>query len=855
MNKNDATILDAATEEESAALLKTKYAMTPIATAVVAALSPANPAIAQDADDEDFAIEEIIVTATKRAIALQDVPQSILAFSQDDIEKMLMRSMEDVTRASPSVTLTGYMPGKNIITMRGLATAATDWRTESRVAVYLDEQPVTSISNQLDFRAVDIERIEILPGPQGTLLGASSQSGAMRYITNKPNFDGVSGNVTASISETSGGDPSYNMEGVYNFPVVEDKLAVRVVGYQSRDGGWVDNVVAPTPANQPSWITGRADNSEFAKDNQNTHQVAGGRIAALWKINDEWQGDFSVIGQKSKSDGTWASDDALGDYKTARFYDEWRDDDWWQVSATFTGDLGFAQFTSTTSYFERDTAYEFDNIMYNQWQTAYYGIYIGGWGQRYHWEYEWGHIYNEARQERFAQEFRLMSTGESKLQWMVGAFYEDVYDTWLYGSVLPNMTETIGWYYANWWSCYYAALPNGENWNCPLPDTDVAYVNNYKHWIKQSAVFGELDYSLTDELVFTLGARWFQFDDEKWQNYEAPAGMIPVLTYAADWYQSDYTSSGKDDGTLFKASLKYTLNDDVMVYFTRSEGFRLGGTNAVKAVNTGRVPQKYDPDTLTNYELGMKSEWFDNRLQLNVAAYKMIYDDAQVYASPPLTAADQRTPWWLDGYFNLGKADLKGLEINGSWNVSRNFGVNFSATFADSEFKEDQWLDPTQADTADPYFEAGEKMPNSPKNKMSIGLDYTFSRFMDLNADLYLRYDWFYSGSVYRQPGNSQVWSSWDPQADPSTSPPDVKIPSWETSNLQAALFFENDLTLTLFVRNVWGDTATSYVSNYAWWYSKYNPYIGFDNPTNIGVMERTLQKPRTITLQLSKKF
>ena len=138
---------------------------------------------------------------------------------------------------------------------------------------------------------------------------------------------------------------------------------------------------------------------------------------------------------------------------------------------------------------------------------------------------------------------------------------------------------------------------------------------------------------------------------------------------------------------------------------------------------------------------------------------------------------------------------------------------------------------------------------------MSVGLDYTFPRFMDLNADLYLRYDWFYSGSVYRQPGNSQTWSSWDPQADPSTTPPDVKIPSWETSNLQAALNFENDLTLTLFVRNVWGDTATSYVSNYLWWYSKYNPYIGLDNPMNIGVMERTLQKPRTITLLLSKKF
>ena len=697
MNKNDATTLHAAVEEEFPAPSKTKYAMTPIATAVVAALSPANPAIAQDADDGDFAIEEIIVTATKREVALQDVPQSIQAFSQADIEKMVMKSMEDYTRAAPSATLTASQPGKNILTMRGIATSSEEWRTESRVAIYLDEQPITSISNQPDVRMVDIERIEILPGPQGTLLGSSSMSGAMRIITNKPNFDGFGGQFQTTLAATDGGDPSFDLNGVVNIPVVEDKLAVRVVGYSARDGGYVDNVLAETLSGVPGAITGRVDNRDVAKDNQNTYFIQGGRIAALWKINDDWTSDFGYIAQKSESRGTWMSDEALGDYKVARFYDEWRDDDWWQVSATFTGDLGFAQFMSTTSYFERDTAYEFDNQYYNQWQTAYYGIMWGEdvvanyaayypnytpWGayfaMRYHWEYEFGHVFNEAEQTRFAQEFRLTSTGDSKLQWMAGAFYDDVYDTWLYGALIPNLTETIGWQWANYWSCYYAAFEFGENWNCPIPDTDITYINNYKKWIEQTAVFGELDYSLTDDLVASFGARWFRYDREEWQDYQAPAGMIPIGTYARDYYRSDFGAEGSDSDTLLKFSMKYTLNDDAMVYFTRSEGFRLGGQNAPKAVATGLVPPTYESDSLTNYELGLKSEWMDNRLQLNMAVFKIEYEGIQINTRPPSTDLGS-TPWWLRGTFNAGKAENTGIELNGSFLVTRNFKLEWSA--------------------------------------------------------------------------------------------------------------------------------------------------------------------------------
>lgn len=818
--------------------------LTPVSAAVIAALNPHNPALAQD-NDESRGIEEIIVTATRRSIPLQDVPQSIQAFSQEDIEKMVMKNMEDYTRAAPSTTLTASQPGKNILTMRGISTNTEEWRTESRVAVYLDEQPITSISNQPDVRMVDIQRIEILPGPQGTLLGSSSMSGALRIITNKPELDEFSGQVQGTIASTQGGDPSYDLNGVINIPLADDKLAMRIVAYAAEDGGYVDNVLSQTLSGVPGAYSGIVDNSAIAKNDQNTYATQGGRVSALWKINDKWTADLGGIIQSSQSDGTWLSDTSLGDYKVARFYDEWRDDDWWQVSATFTGDLGFAQLSSTTSYFERDTAYEFDNQYYNQWQTAYYGVYWGVnngyyFALRYHWEYEFGHIFNEARQTRFAQEFRLTSTSDSKFQWMAGAFYDDVYDTWLYGAVIPHLTDTIGWYQANYLACYYAAQPNGENWNCPIPDTDVAYVNNYKKWIKQTAVFGEFDYSLTDRLVANVGIRWFRYDRDEYQLYEAPKGMIPVGTYGRDFYAPDFTSTGSDEDTLFKFSIKYDLTDDAMLYFTRSEGFRLGGQNSPKAVATGLVPITYISDTLTNYELGLKSEWFDRRVQVNLAAFKIDYDNIQINARP--TSATGTTPWWLRGTFNAGTAENIGFEMNGSWLMTDNLKFEWSVYKADAKFTETVYLDPDDAinDPDNWWFLKDTRMPQSPRLKYRAAVEYTVPHAFGLNSDLYLRYDTSYQGETFRRP------QGWD-----SESATDEIVPSWTTANFQAGLEFENDLSIALFVRNVWGETGSNYVG-------AYRDYLQTGIPGNtagLQVQESTLQRPRTISLQLTKKF
>jgi outer membrane receptor protein involved in Fe transport len=800
------------------------HTLTPLATAVFGALYPGASTLAQSSEEtESDGIEEIIVTATKREISLQDVPQSIIAFSNADIEKMVFKNMEDYMKAIPSASLVNSMPGRNSLSMRGISTGSAEYRTDSQVAVYLDEQPVTSISQQPEVRMVDIARIESLPGPQGTLFGSSSQSGTLRIITNKPNHGGFSGQVDTLVATTDGGDESFDVSGHLNIPLVEDKLALRIVGFVSHDGGYVDNVVGPTISGLPGTYGSPGDNSAVARENQNEYDMNGGRIAALWNISDRWSADISYILQNSDADGTWESDPFLGDYKITRFFEEYRNDDWWQASVTFKGDLGFAEFVSTTSYFERDSSYEWDNMQYNQWQTSYYGIYNAF--APYDFEYEFGSIFNVQWQERTAQEFRLTSPGDSKLQWMVGAFYDDVYDAWEYGAWMPNLTQTNGWEAANYYACYYNAL--GYDVACPLPPSIKTYVNNYSKTIKQTAVFGELTYNLTDAWSVTAGMRWFEYDRSDHQVYQAPAGFPPVGSYGAG--EGVYDSEGKDSDTVLKFSTQYNLTDDRMVYFTYSEGFRLGGNNSPKAVATGSIPETYGSDALKNYELGLKSEWLENRLQLNVSLFTMRWSDIQLNASVD-------GPWWLRGTFNGETGESKGVEIYAEWQATDNLSLQGNAFFSKSEYTKDTF-DPS----GDLYLQDGQPMPNSPEEKFWLAAEYTIPDIGNLNSDLWFRYDTSYQAET------------WDNLTAAVDNDPEGIIPSWTTSNLQVGMDFESGWELSVMARNIWNDTGINSLiySTYASdWFEllQGEPEPRFRN-------ERTLQRPRTISLNVRKRF
>ncbi len=221
--------------------------ITPLAAAIFAVLYPASAALAQQTPPPATAtrLEPVTVTATRRNENLQDVGQSVTAISTEAIEKHALQGLSDVVGALPSVNIVSGRPGRDAIVMRGVSTGSEEFRTDSQVAVYLDDQPMTTISTQVDMRLIDIARIESLPGPQGTLFGSSSQTGTIRYITNKPEPSGFSSQLDAEVGTTKGGEESYDISGHVNIPVT-DTLAIRAVGYYSIEGGYVDNVLGLT---------------------------------------------------------------------------------------------------------------------------------------------------------------------------------------------------------------------------------------------------------------------------------------------------------------------------------------------------------------------------------------------------------------------------------------------------------------------------------------------------------------------------------------------------------------------------------------------------------------------------------
>ena len=260
------------------------------------------------------------------------------------------------------------MPGRNSIFMRGISTGSAEYYTDSQVSIYLDDQPLTSVSQQVDIWPIDIERIESLPGPQGTLFGSSSQSGTLRYITNKPDVEGYSSQLDLEVGTIKGGEETYDVSGHLNIPV-NDNFAVRVVGFYSDDGRLGRQCARRGPR-------GHSDNSDVVEDDWNEYEAYGGRIAARWLISPKWESTLSLISQYSYTDGSWDSDPALGDYKITRFFKEWREDDWYQASLNVKGDLGFAELSMTASYFDRNIDYEWDDMTYDQWRTQYYGVYL-----------------------------------------------------------------------------------------------------------------------------------------------------------------------------------------------------------------------------------------------------------------------------------------------------------------------------------------------------------------------------------------------------------------------------------------------------------------------------------------------
>ncbi|MEE4174554.1 MAG: TonB-dependent receptor [Xanthomonadales bacterium] len=795
---------------------KVEYGKTTLTTAIAAALTPAGQALAQDQDaDEDRMLEEVIVTATLREASMQDLPQSLQAFTTEDIVRNAFVSFTDVANAIPSLTLIADQPGRNSVKFRGISTGTGEYYTASTSSIYFDETPLTFNSQQLWPAMVDIQRVESLPGPQGTLFGASALAGTVRVVTNKPDPTNWAGEVFGEYFATDGGDPSYNVNGWLNVPLIQDTLAARFVAHTRTDGGWIDNVFGETYVQPDARFRSPGNNAAIVEDNYNEYSLTGGRASLLWNVTDNWAATVALIAEDNSSEGAWGDDTNLPDDQHALFHKENRDDEWWNASLLIEGDFGFATLTSSTTFLDREITYEFDNMIYEQWKDSYFGAYY----DLYNSEYTYGFLFNDQTQDRFSQELRLTSTTDSRFQWMIGGFYEEINDKWLYGAVNDDLMDTVMWYYANYLAYYYNYA--GYDVTFPLAPTNLGYSQRLDRTNEQLAFFGEATFEITEKWWITGGARWFQFKQDYFEQNQFPEGLPPAGSYDTNGV---VTSVSDEDDVVYKFSTQYFFNDDIMAYFLFSQGFRLGGENSERAANTGQVPPTFAPDFLDNWELGAKMTFLDGRMQLNVVGFLLDWRDRQF----SISNFEDNGAWWLRGTENGGDTETTGVEISLDWQITDNLLVTGSLTTLDAEISEEIRLaDGTELDPGDP-------LPNSPELSYFLAVDYTFP-FELFGGELWTRVDYAYGDEWY------------DSTFTAAERDPEGLIDDWSNTNLQLGLSLPNNWTLTAFVRNLTNERRVNGRQNNAY----ASDWFGTPNYRTI----EFIQRPRHYGLSVRKGF
>ncbi|AFV85417.1 TonB-dependent receptor [Alteromonas mediterranea] len=528
---------------------------TQLSCAIVAAL--ASTSLAAQDTGAPAKLETIEVTATKRSESIQDVPVAVSALDGKALENLGIDNFQDYVEFLPNVVFQGTGPGQNEIYIRGAATTQSSITLSSvqalqpSVAFYLDEMPVSMAGRNLDIFATDVERVEVLPGPQGTLFGASSQAGTVRLITNKPDHSGFSAGFDTSISTTKGGDMSNTVEAYFNVTPT-DNLALRVAAYNESQGGWIDNIendpnnggyigsavvidrisggalqaqgIDPADMDTRREINGfnRSEaavvtprNSEHVEDNFNDAVYSGARFGLSYIINEDWDLLVQHTEQTLDTEGVFAYDPTVeGESSAIRFQSDENSDEFGLTTWTLNGRLEKLDVVYTGGYLDR----EIDTL------TDYTGYTNGGLFSAYYvcTHYETPDNPDDARcldpskyykedttSTRLTHELRFSTTMDTPWQLTAGVFYDEqeVASVGQFKIASPEIFENL----ASSWNAL--AGDRGINSDGGPFSPEISFVNDVTHTIEQIAVFGQLGYEITDTVTATVGARWYQIDD------------------------------------------------------------------------------------------------------------------------------------------------------------------------------------------------------------------------------------------------------------------------------------------------------------------------------------------------------
>lgn len=701
---------------------KPLFSKKAVSLGVAIALSQCTlPAVAFAEEAEESGIERIVVTSQKRVQNLQEVPISVRALGEGELSEMGVDDFSGYANSVSGVNFQNRGPGRNKLVVRGISPSVGT--SAATVGVYIDDMPIASQLSTPDLKMFDIERVEILRGPQGTLYGEGSMGGTIKVITNQANASELTAKFESSYSNISVGGNNLALNGMINIPLIEDELALRVVAYERDNEGWIDNT---HPSNSGK--------------NINDEQTDGYRAALKWTPLDDLNisllamhqttdvggqtaiGGYSTAIDSTSPTGVGLQASTVGDNETSQPFAEIIADEFDRYNLTIDYELSFASFTSVSSYFDRDRLQTTNN------PTIAVGRGLLD-----------SHFSVEAGTKTFTQEIRLVSNGNGPLQWVVGAFYKDSERTETQFDQSNSMIDQ---------TAYLTGLFT-TGIGVVAPAADSSMVVDTQVDIEQKAVFADFSYKFNDLWAVSLGARYFEEEQKSTASLFGDIGFSAnfLLSQVGAPFDPAVLGSGLSipvtgvvtdgsfelDDSAFnpRFNLSYTPDEDTLVYGTISQGFRSGGVNMFShaqllapALGLGApitIKPSYNSDSLWNYELGYKTMSDDAEIRFNAAVYHQKWSDVQVSEITNGAAV----------IVNGGSAHSTGFEAEITILLTDDLLVSLGGSYVEAEFDQDLQTG---------AFAKGDSLPDVPNYNISIAATYNFDITDDLPA--YLRADY-----------------------------------------------------------------------------------------------------------------
>jgi outer membrane receptor protein involved in Fe transport len=725
---------------------------------------------------EGPALEEIVVTAEKRASTVQDTPISITAVSGADLAARGITDFSTLAAETPGISMRNNGPGQTEFEMRGMTSSGGNSPT---VGFYLDDVPMTSPAAAQNGKVVidpslyDLNRAEMLRGPQGTLYGAGSMGGTVKLVTNQPDPQAFHVSGEATGSETNGGGFNYTVNGMLNLPLVDNQMALRLVGTDSHTSGWIDRIVLsdfPLP-NPTGFFRGNVLGAPVAEDykQSNAEHLAGARATLLWQVSDNFTLTPTVFYQRVTQDGPSAYDSVPGTMAHYQPFDiaEPYSDQFTLGALTANYHAPSFDITSVTARWTRrsvqtqDTSESFENpftcitIAPGCGELPFYGPNGVGSGPVVGTETD--------PSSQVSEELRIASTGDGPLRGVAGVFYSDFNSQWQLNTQSQNNLSYVDF----------------SNFTTPAATTTVWGLNEPAN-IRQWAVFGEGTWAITPAFKATAGLRLFSYVSDLSMYF---AGWGSPLGGATP---STTNVSQSENGVDPKLNLSYEFSKDLMVYATAAKGFRPGGgnqplpnfppPNAPANFNYKAWPTSYKSDSLWSYEVGEKARFLDRHLTVNASLYYEDWTQIQL----------EELPFGYPLFDNSGDAKIYGAELELRALLATGFTLSASGAYTHAKLEPGPHYtivmqgQPVGAPTST-------VVPDVPEYTANIGLDYNHR--LDGPLSLVAHADYTYTGQRYDLVAinQGQMWS----------------LPGYALANLRIGVNIGSDWAVSLFCSNL----------------------------------------------------